>query len=145
MSLSHALGWAAPLHIQVDGVNTTRTVFCVGDDITLTCTVPSVVHVWTVPGYESNAAIVARSSAFSFAPFLLEFESILPNSDIISSLSFIVISDLDGITITCWDDTELVNPETQTSTLTVLSKAMLHVYNVIYGDKFNKNYNPIIK
>ena len=120
MSLSHTSGWAALLQIQVEGVNTTRTVFSVGENVTLTCTLTSAVHVWTVPRYVNNA-VFASVPPHSIGPFLLENEEVFP-MDIRSSLSFTVFSDLGGVPITCSDGTGAQEP--QTLTATVLGEAM---------------------
>ena len=122
--MSHALGWATPLQIEVDGVSTTRTNFCVGENVKITCTVASVVNVWLVPDYIPFAYVVAVAMSKIKAPFTLSREEILPNSNIISSLSFAVFSDLDGATITCTDGTAMAL-EVQTMIATVLGKVMV--------------------
>ena len=121
MSLSHALGWAAPLQIQVDGVNTTRTAFCMEENVTLTCSVPSMnTHRWFIPGYtDSNGAIVIPPiNSASLGPFLLELVDSLPV--ILSSLSFTVFPGLEGVIITCSDNERF---EEQTYTGAILGEA----------------------
>ena len=108
--------------MQVDGVNATRTAFCVQENVILTCTLASIVHVWTVPGYIDDAAVLGSTTTPTDAPFMLAREDVI-NSNVISSLSFTVFPELDGVTITCSDGA--VDPETQTLTATVPGKAMV--------------------
>ena len=124
MSLSYELGQAAdPLQIQVHDVNTTRTAFCVGENVTLTCTVPSVIiHRWFIPGHTGiNGAIVASPFApASLGPFLLELVDTPPDMNILTSLSFTVFPGLEGVNITCSDNN---GDEEQTYTGDVLGEA----------------------
>ena len=123
MSLSHALGWAAPLQIQVDGVNTTRTAFCVGENVTLTCTVLSMsIHRWSIPGYTgiNGALVVAPFAPASLGPFLLELVDAPPDMNILSLLSFTIFPGLEGLPITCSDNDRV---EEQTYTGAVLGEA----------------------
>ena len=106
MFLSHALGWAAPLQIQMDGADTNRTSFCVGENVTLTCTVALFVHRWIIPGFtpDSNngVTILANDPEVSIPPFQIEFVDVLESyPNIITSVSFIVSPDLEGLPITC--------------------------------------------
>ena len=84
----------------------------------------SIVHLWNVPGYITDAGVLGVGMLPSVEPFMLVREDVLENSNIISSLSFTVFPDLDGVTITCSDSTA-VAPETQTLTPTVLGKTMV--------------------
>ena len=123
MSLSHALGWAASLQIQVDGANTTRTAFCVGKDVTLTCTVASMsIHRWFIPGYTdiNGVIVVAPFAPASLGLFLLDLVDSPPDMNILSSLSFTVFPGLEGFPITCSDNDR---EEEQTYTGAVLGEA----------------------
>ena len=90
--------------MQVDGVNTTRTAFCVGENVTLTCTVPSNTHRWAIPGLTpgNGVALLANDPEVSIPPFLFEFVDVLESGpNIVMSVSFIVFPDLEGLPITC--------------------------------------------
>ena len=107
MSLSHTSGWAALLQMQVDGVSTTRTAFCVGENVTLTCTVPSmIIHRWFIPGHtgSNGLLVVAPFDPASLGPFLLELVDTPPDMNILTSLSFTVFPGLEGVDITCSDN-----------------------------------------
>ena len=106
MSFSHALGWAAPLQIQVDGADTNRTSFCVEENVTLTCTVALNVHRWAISGFTpantNGVTFIANDPEVSIPPFLFEFVDVLESGpNIITSVSFIVFPDLEGVPITC--------------------------------------------
>ena len=118
MSLSHALGWAAPLQIQVDGVNTTRTAFCVGENVTLTCTVASSAHRWNIPGFTINNGVAfflesdsAVSVNQSHNEIILDIKS---GTDLITSASFIVFPEVEGLVFTCSYPSSMVPPQTYT-------------------------------
>ena len=115
MSLSHALGLAAPLQIQVDGVDTNRTAFCVGENVTLTCTVAANRHRWKIPDSTmgNGLTLFTNDPEVSIPPFLFEFVNVVENgSAIITSVSYTVFPDLEGVSITCLDG--LSEPQTYT-------------------------------
>ena len=126
MPVSDALGWASPFQMELDGVNTTRTNFCVGENLKITCTVASNKHLWIVPDYIRGAVVLPSYVPGTKIQFRLKREDVLPNLDVISSLSFAVFSDLDGVTITCSNGSR--DPETQTLRVTVLGKVMVASY-----------------
>ena len=106
----------------MDGVEFTGTGFCVGDNVTFSCTLPSFGHQWRGPGF------TVTITPASVVPFMrgtddrLIFTRLarLPNA-IITSLSLIVYSGFDGATLTCSDALQ-INIETQTSSATVLGE-----------------------
>ena len=106
----------------MDGVKFTGTEFCVGDNVTFTCTLPSLGHQWRGPGF---SVIIVPASDVPFRSrtddrLIFTRLGILPNG-IITSLSLIVYSMFGGATLTCSDGIQ-VNTETQTSTATVLGE-----------------------
>ena len=117
------LGWTNPLEVLVDGVEFTGTVFCVGDNVTFTCTVPSVAHQWSGPddlsvliGPLSEVPLI-RGTDDRFIWTRVGNQT----SGLMTSLSLIVYSGFPGATLTC-SDTIQMNSETQTATATVLGE-----------------------
>ncbi len=106
----------------MDGVEFNGTGFCVGDNVTFTCTVSSLVHLWTGP------SLSVSISPGTVVPFMggPDGRFILTRvgnqtSVIITSLSLVVYSGFDATKLTCADGL-LVVEETQTSTATVLGE-----------------------
>jgi len=94
------------LEMRLHGELTSRTEFCVGDNVTLVCSIDNIVtYQWTVPGLlESNSwAAVIGNPASSPNPngqaFTLEATGPLPNT--MSTLRFYVSDLLNGNNITC--------------------------------------------
>ena len=117
-----ALGWAASLQLQLNGVNSSTATFCVGERITLTCTVASSIHLWYVPGHLNGHPLTRSSASHNFRLFRFNVVQVNPNWEIKTSILMYVFDALNGSTITCVDGLVTTNPETQTFTPTVLGK-----------------------
>ena len=106
----------------MDGVEFTGTGFCVGDNLTFTCTVSSLGHQWRGPSLSltiNPGSIVPYMDGPDGRFILTRVGS--QRSRIITSLSLIVYFGFDGATLTCADSL-LVVEETQTSTASVLGE-----------------------
>ena len=106
----------------MDGVNFSGTGFCVGDNVTFTCTVPINTHHWSGPGLSETVG------AATVVPFLsgTDNQFILTRVDfqqsiISTSLSLTVYSGFDGVTLVCADGGG-GNGDPQNFTATVLGK-----------------------
>ncbi len=116
-----ALGWAAFLQLQLNGVNSSTATFCVGERITLTCTVASSIHLWYVPGHLNGYHLTRSSSSHNFGLFRFYVVQVDPDW-VKTSIRMKVFDALNGSTITCVDGLVTTNPEIQTFTPTVLGK-----------------------
>ena len=106
----------------MDGVVFSGTGFCVGDNVTFTCTLPSFAHQWIGPGFSETITPVTDVPFMRGTDNRLIFTrlGIHPNR-IITSLSLVVYSGFDGATLTCSDGFQM-NIETQTATATVFGE-----------------------
>ena len=108
-------------------VEFTGTGFCVGDNVTFICDVLSNGHGWNVAGSQLS---IGRSITVSLMGgpdnrFSLAVARPPPNGSLISILSVIAYSGIDGVSLTCADSNEVI-PETQTSTASILGKSRSH-------------------
>lgn len=114
------LVWTASLTVLVDGANYTGTEFCVGDNITFICAVPSVAHEWIVPAFDitNGIGVVIRNTVPKLRGtpklFTLALVENLTTS-IISSLSVVAFPMLDETVITCADITGMSDDRTATA------------------------------
>ena len=106
----------------MDGANFNGTEFCIGDNVTFTCTLPVFAHQWRGPLLSesitpgTDVPFMSRSDDRLILTRLRR----LPNR-IITSLSLIVYSEFDGATYICSDSLTIIT-ETQTATATVLGE-----------------------
>jgi len=92
--------------VRLNGEVTSRTEFCVGNDLTLVCSIDNIgVYQWTVPGLVEandgtaiigNAAVTRNPNGLTFT-----LEATRNNSTTMSTLMFTVSDLLDGKRITC--------------------------------------------
>ena len=105
----------------MDGVEFTWTGFCVGDNVTFTCTLPLIAHQWNGPGFDR--VLLATSTSVMGGPDD-QFTLAVVNYSalgIVTSLSVLVYSGLNGASFNC-SDGGLLSTNMQTATATVLGK-----------------------
>ena len=98
------LGYTTPPLVLVDGGVSSRTEFCVGENVTFICFLLNNAHQWNVPGYidGDNGTVHRTSEPIEFGPFITLRTFTDPNDDqFSSSLSVIIFPDFQGANITC--------------------------------------------
>ena len=110
------------------GVEYTGTGFCVGDNVSFTCNIPSNSHQWSVDGFRLGINRLTPLPAVGGPDdrFILSLARPLPNDSIISTLSVITYSGFNGLKITCVDATVLF-AEQQTSIAAILGETSTHL------------------
>ncbi len=91
------LGDSTPLQ-----VGTGRVEPCIRENITYTCNVSSIAHIWTAPGLLPNTAVTPSSADVVTSRYTLRFVSI-DGVDIISSLTVISDVGFNNTNVTCSD------------------------------------------
>ena len=76
---------------------------CIGENITYTCNVSSIAHVWTAPGLIPTSSFVIPNSPDIVAPrYNIKFVSV-DNGNIISSLRVLSDAEINNTNIRCTD------------------------------------------
>ena len=105
----------------MEGVAFSRTGYCVGDNVTFTCTLPLFGHQWNAPGFDRGVLTTTMpQTAGPDNRFTLAVVN-SSASGIITSLSVKVYSGFNGANITCSDGSAM-SSNIQTAIATVLSK-----------------------
>ena len=118
-------GDCAPLQVTVSSGNTNTS--CVGDQVTYTCTVPAIAHMWSIPSLDFMTTITRTSPTFDDPASLF---SIVKTADgggpnpIATALSVTSFAGLNGASITC-SDGNLVTTEAQDAIAMVFGKCSL--------------------
>ena len=129
-------GWT--FEVNVNGVATPRTQFCIGESLTFVCRLPAMSFLWTSPPYVDNIAGVV-SQQFPMArvgDFTARYQG--PQH---STLDVIAFQGLNGTTITCQDATQNTQ---QRASITVKIKCTWLYSDISVNTKYKNSFNRFL-